>query len=648
MPSHGNYSNHFVPRRPEKNQAAIVALLKQGVTRPHDIAVIIGYPKDKRGEPGSTFWKDWRAVNGAKWSHTNDSVQVKQIPEPVNIAQIHPSDPRYPCVQDTPEGFRAFFNSYAQEDKPPDWIKGLQEHSFEIVKAAFDYGGQDATVSPSQAQDDHQGNSDRRSADDPDMGSTATGAGQSSPGRWKDQVLINIPPGFAKSEVWSIWFVIWRFVLDRNVRIILLSKTELLAKDFVREIRAQLTTNQKLLQDFGRFRPEGDAVWAAQELDIAGRNSMKERSLRARGTKQQIRGMRCEILIADDTIDDEDAYSEVERTKTENWFVGDALSRVSPLEGGHCFVIGTRVHDDDLFGRLAAKEWQPDPDNPDTARMWEHVTFPALRDPVTGRASAQDDAVSLWPARFSIKKLRKLRETHPGVFSCTYQQEPGLSADLLFPLDALDRCKNNDRRIGEAPWPREEVVRVVTYDPGLANWGAMMLLDVMRPADEYVAAVIDIFRKRGLSPQDAENRLFEWHSEYGPVNFFIPEKNSYYWFDRDPVKMKCLKSGIRFATHFTNQNLHSTEAGLKALADDVVAGRIDLPYSHDRDTRLKTDDFIKEARALPRDFSNRDRKDQVMCLWFPKWHFKDLYVIKPSQTKGVGWKREPWQRAAGW
>lgn len=582
-----------------------------------------------------TGWKHVHLLRG----QNIDAVEREVGPDPKRPEDI--TDPEVlPCLEDTPEGFRCFFNRYSKGMYRYD---GLQEHSYRLVQAAYEASGDEPevvrgvtpgalTIERYQASSGAGGEpSPRDSVYAESVAPASVSFQRRGHGLWKDQVVINVPRNHAKSEVFSVWFPAWRFCLDRDEVILLLSHTEALARQFTESIQ-RLLTSEAIVSDFGRFKPD-EGTWAKQELVIAGRKPRTGPSLFARGVKQQIRGLRATWLIADDAIADEDANSDVERRRTFEWFTNAALPAVDP-DNGHTLVIGTRLHIEDLFGKLVMRRWL-DPDEDEDQPLWEHVVFPALRNPVTGEPSVEATAEALWPARWPARKLLKMRANDEAGFDREYQQDPATPEDLWFDYETLLGVRDFDLDIGQTPWKREdrEAVRVVSWDPGAKGYGVAMVMDVKRPSQFYQVCVLDIVRRRGLGPREMHTQLEYWQNEYGPLNYFIPEKNMYQWIQSDPMWYWCRDQGIIPKKIDTvAQNKFSGELGWQSLANDFAARRIKFPYASRR-AQYMTDTFIAEARYMPH--SSHD--DQIAALWLPKPVMRELYIVAQALTAKGSW-----------
>jgi predicted phage terminase large subunit-like protein len=122
------------------------------------------------------------------------------------------------------------------------------------------------------------------------------------------------------------------------------------------------------------------------------------------------------LVIVDDPIAGrEDAESQVQRDKVYEVFNSDAFS-----PGGSIVVVATRGHMDDLIGRLAGLR---DP-------TWEVINLPALG---AADGAPDDDGVPLWPGRFDLDALRRIRsQIGPYAWHSLYQGQPAPKGGAVF------------------------------------------------------------------------------------------------------------------------------------------------------------------------------------------------------------------------
>jgi hypothetical protein len=587
----------------------------------HNIAVIRAL---RENLPGGT-WSEYARIMGMKSRRTMTSYQklLAGIDEgqvrkgklqggpPVDVRTISPGDPRFACVQDNPDGFKAFFNTYARYPQM-ERFPGLQTHSERIVRATWN---------------------ERK-------------------GAWEEGVIVNVPVRHGKSEVLAIWFSIWRLVLDRAFTIIILSKSSTLAEAFTVFISTQLESHPELIADFGRFKPdEGEGEWQPRSgaLDVAGRAASKDRSIRARGSGQQIPGMGADLLLADDVVLRENSLTKERRDSLEEWFRLEALSRVE--DEGRVVVIGSRVHKDDLYSRLLQDTLEEDDEDQEESRPWKHVVFPALADPETGEPSLGPNAVALWPQKWPRSKLLRRKARLKGTFNASHQQNPIDPEDALYQRewfyggtykgDVYQGCLDEDRGLLESPWPRDKVIRVIAIDPSPTKYAAAVLLDLIPfdpsfPTRPFSAAVLDIKRSR-MGQREMLEVAMDWHERAKPIDYLLFEHNNFakWWLERDDLQKFVSENSIWIRGQGTYANKNDRENGFDALALDVQFARVRFPYKGE--ARAVTERFITEATEWT---SPKDTDDQIMALWFPRAQWKTLRTPSTAfdQIVNGGWE----------
>src|SRR6478735_10204517 len=98
----------------------------------------------------------------------------------------------------------------------------------------------------------------------------------------------------------------------------------------------------------------------------------------------------------------EDAQSETQRKRVWDWYRGTAYNRLMPKA---IVIIGHRMHDADLQGRLLAEQAAG-------GDRWEVVELPAI----------SPEGEALWPEWYPIERIK--RNTFPRFWSAQYQQNP--------------------------------------------------------------------------------------------------------------------------------------------------------------------------------------------------------------------------------
>ncbi|MBF0185987.1 MAG: phage terminase large subunit [Magnetococcales bacterium] len=204
---------------------------------------------------------------------------------------------------------------------------------------------------------------------------------QKESGQQGRKLAIAAPRGEAKSTLVTQLFTLWCVLGQRFHFIPIIMDAYGQAATMLEAIKAELTVNPRLRQDFPAIFGEG-SVW--QEGVIVTRNGIK---LQAFGSCQRMRGLRHgpyrpDLVILDDLENDQNVLSRNQRDKTEAW-VNKAVLKLGPPDDSMAVImIGTVLHHDSVLSRiLANKMWESArfraiirwPDNLDAWDRWENI-----------------------------------------------------------------------------------------------------------------------------------------------------------------------------------------------------------------------------------------------------------------------------------
>lgn len=229
------------------------------------------------------------------------------------------------------------------------------------------------------------------------------------------RLMLNLPPGSAKSTYASVLFPPWVMSRRAGFDLIGASNTSTLAENFSRRAMGVARDNAETLQY--RLIRESAEQW---ETDHRGR-------YRATGIGGSIAGTRADgALIDDPTRSRADAESETVRESQWAWFTGDLRTRLKP--DAWIIVIMTRWHMDDLGGRLIDR--QPG--------LWEVISIPA-------QADSEDDPLGrdigewLWSDDQygyggELAKVKREYEAAGAMrdWAALYQQKPVMADGAIF------------------------------------------------------------------------------------------------------------------------------------------------------------------------------------------------------------------------
>ncbi len=141
---------------------------------------------------------------------------------------------------------------------------------------------------------------------------------------------------------------------------------------------------------------------------------------RCAGVGGGITGMGAEYVVIDDPIKNlEEAYSPTYREKLWGWYTSTLYTRLQGHPGAILITV-TRWHEDDLAGRLLEMA-----EKSDDADRWRVVSWPAVKEGAPNEDDPRADGEALWPGRFPLERLCKIRGTVPHkIWQSLYQQTP--------------------------------------------------------------------------------------------------------------------------------------------------------------------------------------------------------------------------------
>lgn len=343
--------------------------------------------------------------------------------------------------------------------------------------------------------------------------------------------MIEGPRGFGKSRIATTAYLVWRIVLNPNVRIVMISKTDQAATAFVREVREILETNEILRQVFGTF--VGTSTWRDERLTVAQRAEIyAECTLEARGIGGQLARTHWDLAILDDLQDLDRAESETSPGHDWAWFKEVLQPTIVP--GGGIKVRATCYGWDDLRGRIerakGAKVYDAEDvrlGGPLPSARWAVLKTPAIL----------RDGASLWPERFPLhdrvneetgevfKGLQSIRDEDPDVFDRQYQQvlkEPPKKGE------EETQFKRAWIKAWDAAPDLGKLMVFMRVDPAFRDAEqAAMRSKRDRDPDFFVIAVVghdyasgrsyglDLFRDR-LTPVEYDQRTVEYARRWNP------------------------------------------------------------------------------------------------------------------------------------
>ncbi|MEU1880328.1 hypothetical protein ABZ470_23730 [Streptosporangium sp. NPDC020072] len=455
-------------------------------------------------------------------------------------------------------------------------------------------------------------------------------------------VLINIPPDHAKTVTISIDYATYLICTQPQERIVLVSKTQELAKQMLWAIKQRLThPNYRDLQaDYGPAEgfDSGDAIWQQTQIylpsDLRDPDE-KDPTVQCIGLGGQIYGVRSTLILIDDAV----LLSNANQYESQlRWLQQDVISRVG--DTGRVVVIGTRVDSVDLYRELRSAERYEDGRSP-----WTYLSMPALLE----GADDSRDWVTLWPRsdrpwpgskdgcdadgmypRWDGPRLARRRSVmDPRTWSLVYQQQD-VSSDAIFSPKDVRACVNGRRTVGLLSGANENHGRpegmqglsvICAMDPAMAGETATVAYAVdPRTLKRWV---LEAHRMRAPSPQAIRDLITAWTIKYEPTCWVI-EKNAFQiYLTRDEHVRGFLASrGIPLLEHYTGTNKLDPDFGVASLAPLFTERMIELPSSHNSEG-IKA--LIEQLITWRPGAKGKDLvQDLPMALWFAEIKAREI------------------------
>lgn len=252
-------------------------------------------------------------------------------------------------------------------------------------------------------------------------------------------LIIQAPTQHGKSEGSSRLLPAMMLGLNPDLKIILASYADTIAKDFNRDVQ-RLIDCDEYRGVFPETRLNGSNVVTvatnylrnSSVFEIVGHIG----SLRVVGRGGSLTSKTADVMIFDDLYkDSSEANSPVVRIGAWDWYTKVARTRLH--NDSQQLIVFTRWHPEDIIGKIidsepviVAKRWS---DLEDVQRgTWVLVNFEAIKTGEPTEIDPRKPGEPLWPERHSLEKLQALRALDPIGFECMQQGNPGNAEGRLY------------------------------------------------------------------------------------------------------------------------------------------------------------------------------------------------------------------------
>ena len=458
------------------------------------------------------------------------------------------------------------------------------------------------------------------------------------------RVLINVPPEHAKSTTITTNYVLYNIVTNPNSRVIIVSKTQGMARKFLGAIKTRLSHPAyiKLQTAFG---PNGgykadSTQWSADMIYLGtGRDSgEKDPTVQALGFGSQIYGARADLIVLDDVVMNSNAH---EWEKQLEWLQKEVITRLG--RHGKLLIVGTRVASIDLYKMIRDGGQWTGGKTPFTycamPAVLEFDENPSNWKTLWSRTNIQENDIDeigddgLYPKWDGPSLFKRRSEVAPSVWAMVYQQEDVVENSIFSPTCVAGSVNGMRKRgplkpgVPGHPKHAESTYTVIGLDPAMAGATAAVVATYNR-ADGRIY-ILDCVNMTEPTPAKISNLIEEWVPKYKPQELRI-EINAHqkaYALD-DELRNYLASYGCQLNSHFTGKNKWDVGFGVASMASlfgSVRDGRfqdnniIELP-SNEGSEGLKT--LVQELITWKPDTKNPT--DCVMALWFAIIRIREL------------------------
>jgi hypothetical protein len=458
------------------------------------------------------------------------------------------------------------------------------------------------------------------------------------------RILINVPPEHAKSTTITTNYVLYNIVTNPNARVIIVSKTQGMARKFLGAIKTRLSHPAyiKLQTAFG---PNGgykaDATqWSADMIYLGtGRDSgEKDPTVQALGFGSQIYGARADLIILDDVVMNSNAH---EWEKQIEWLQKEVITRLG--RHGKLLIVGTRVAPIDLYKMIRDPGQWSGGKTPFTycamPAVLEFDEKPEQWKTLWPKSNLQENEIDeVGPdglyAKWDGPSLFKRRsEVAPSVWAMVYQQED-VQEDSIFSPTCVAGSVNGMRKRGPLkegvpghPRHIDSGYTIIGLDPAMAGATAAVVATYNRSDGKIY--ILDCINMTEPTPAKIQTLIEEWVEKYRPQELRI-EINAHqkaYALD-DNLRNFLASYGCQLNSHFTGKNKWDTSFGVASMAS-LFGNTRDGRFQDNNLIELPSNEGSEGLKALVQQLitwkpDTRNPTDCVMALWFAIIRIREL------------------------
>jgi predicted phage terminase large subunit-like protein len=251
------------------------------------------------------------------------------------------------------------------------------------------------------------------------------------------RAIITVPPRHLKSTVATAAHIAWRLGNDPTTKILLVCYSKDLAKELLSKARAIMAHRW--------YRAAFPGV--AETLRINRADFVETAcggTVRATSFAAGFTGMGADLIIVDDPLSAQAAFSETQRERCNRTFDEGLRSRLNDPARGAILVVMQRFHEQDLVGHLLAEG------------AWHELRLPLVAEEEQvvalggGRHEQREAGTTLDPERMPASTTEEIRRSVGSVvYGAQYQQDPQPAEGALLRTGNLGTYERRLRKYDE-------------------------------------------------------------------------------------------------------------------------------------------------------------------------------------------------------
>lgn len=425
------------------------------------------------------------------------------------------------------------------------------------------------------------------------------------------RLILNIPPRHMKSLLASVLWPCWMWLDNPSLGMIFCSYEESLSIEHS-EIRRMLINSDWYQQIAG----------SDMRLVVSSKKKFQNAAggiMRATSVGGSITGKGGNVIVMDDAMDPNMAWSNAERTSAIRWINQSLMNRLNDKKKDKIVIVMHRLHEDDPVGNAESKskDWVK-LSVPCPATETVEYTYPRSKKKIVYK-----EGDLLWPEREGEKEVEEQRVyLGPWAFAAQYQQSPS-------PLGGGILKRDWFKRYSQADLPNPMMMIVASWDLTFKDTGDSDVCGHVWGVSEVKRFLLDRV-KRKMTFLETLSAIQALNESWNPDVTLIEDKAN------GPAVINVLENKIAGLVPI-DPGKSSKEERCHAISGQAEAGNIYLPQDAEW-----SEQFLKTVCLFPagKDTDDVDAMTQAIqyCRGVGETRVNPEDVLSiPRTATGLSW-----------